>query len=117
MRFLGFLDREDLPAFYSALDVFAFPSPVETQGIVALEAVACGTPVVGADQGALAETVAAGATGYHFAAGDPAALSAAVERALAERGALSASCLERREDLDVAVAIDRLEALYASLAG
>ncbi|MFB6267801.1 MAG: glycosyltransferase, partial [Halodesulfurarchaeum sp.] len=44
-RFLGFLDRADLPAFYTALDVFAFPSPVETQGIVALEANACGTPV------------------------------------------------------------------------
>ncbi|MFT4923861.1 MAG: 1,2-diacylglycerol 3-alpha-glucosyltransferase, partial [Haloarculaceae archaeon] len=29
-RFLGFLPREDLPAFYSTLDVFAFPSPVET---------------------------------------------------------------------------------------
>ncbi len=44
VRFLGFLDRVELPELYSALDVFAFPSPVETQGLVALEANAAGRP-------------------------------------------------------------------------
>ncbi|MFC7173338.1 glycosyltransferase [Haloplanus litoreus] len=58
------------PAFYSALDAFVFPSPIETQGLVALEANACGTPVVGANDGALADTVVEGETGYHFETGD-----------------------------------------------
>ncbi len=70
VRFLGFLERDELAAFYSALDVFAFPSPVETQGLVALEANACGTPVVGANAGALSNTIVAGETGYHFESGD-----------------------------------------------
>jgi len=117
VRFLGFLDRASLPDFYAALDVFAFPSPVETQGIVALEAVASGTPVVGADRGALAETVVDGRTGYHFASEDPAALAAAVERALDERDALSANCVDERPALDVDRAVDRLAELYASLTG
>ncbi|MFB6361769.1 MAG: glycosyltransferase family 4 protein [Halobacteriales archaeon] len=115
VRFLGFLERDELPAFYASLDVFAFPSPVETQGIVAIEAMACGTPVVGADEGALAETIDDGQTGYHFAAGDPAALRAGIRRALADQTTLSQACLDRRPELDVAEAVTRLETLYADL--
>ncbi|MFD1634592.1 glycosyltransferase [Haloplanus ruber] len=111
-RFLGFLDREELPAFYSALDAFVFPSPVETQGLVALEANACGTPVVGADDGALADTVVDGETGYHFATGDVAALRGAVRRTLAERDRLGETCLAVRERHGVDRAVDRLEDVY-----
>ncbi|GAD53838.1 LOW QUALITY PROTEIN: glycosyltransferase [Halarchaeum acidiphilum MH1-52-1] len=111
-RFLGFLPREELPAFYSALDVFAFPSPVETQGLVALEANACGTPAVGADAGALIETVDDGETGYRYPVGDVAAFRDAIERALDERDALAATCLDRREEVSVSQAVDRLEAAY-----
>ncbi|WP_435097419.1 glycosyltransferase [Halarchaeum sp. P4] len=113
VRFLGFLEREELPAFYSALDVFAFPSPVETEGLVALEANACGTPVVGADAGALVETIDDGETGYHFPVGDVAAFRDAIRRALAEVASLSETCLERREEVSVSRAIDQLEAAYA----
>ncbi|QLC34024.1 glycosyltransferase [Halarchaeum sp. CBA1220] len=112
-RFLGFLDREELPAFYSALDVFAFPSPVETEGLVALEANACGTPVVGADAGALVETVDDGETGYHYPVGDVDAFRDAIRRALDERASLSEACVARREEVSVSRAIDRLEAAYA----
>jgi glycosyltransferase involved in cell wall biosynthesis len=116
VRFLGFLDREDLPAFYSALDGFAFPSPVETQGLVALEANACGTPVVGANDGALADTVRDGETGYHFETGDVPGFRAAIRRALDERDRLSETCLDRRENVSVGHAVDRLEAVYRDLA-
>ncbi|MFB6304030.1 MAG: glycosyltransferase [Haloferacaceae archaeon] len=114
-RFLGFLDRDALPAFYSALDAFVFPSPVETQGLVALEAMACGTPVVGADEGALADTVDEGETGYRYETGDVAALVDAVRRTLDERGRLSEACLARREETGVDRAVDRLAAVYRSL--
>ena len=114
-RFLGFLDREALPALYSALDVFVFPSPVETQGLVALEANACGTPVVGADAGALADTVDDGETGYRYAPGDVSDLVDAVERALAERERLAERCLARRPESSVERALDRLTDLYARL--
>jgi glycosyltransferase involved in cell wall biosynthesis len=114
-RFLGFLDREKLPAFYATLDVFAFPSPVETQGLVALEANACGTPVAGADSGALAETIVEGETGYRFATGDAAACADAIERTLAQRETLAGCCLARRETISVEHAVDELAEVYREL--
>jgi len=111
-RFLGFLDREELPAFYSALDAFVFPSPVETQGLVALEANACGTPVVGANDGALGDTVVEGETGYHFETGDVASLRESIRRTLAEREALGETCLARRDRHGVDRSVDRLVDVY-----
>ncbi|MEF8806739.1 glycosyltransferase [Natronomonas sp.] len=110
--FLGFLDREELSTFYSMLDAFAFPSPVETQGLVALEAIACGTPVVAVDSGALSETVDDGATGYHFPVGDTDGFRSAIERTLSEVGALSETCLQQRDGLSVEHSIDRLAEVY-----
>ena len=110
--FLGFLDRSELPAFYSALEAFVFPSPVETQGLVALEAIACGTPVVAAEAGALAETVTDGETGFHFEAGNEEAFRAAIARTLAEAERLPTRLDERRETLDVERSIDELQTVY-----
>lgn len=112
VRFLGFLDREELAAFYTVLDAFVFPSPVETQGLVALEANACGTPVVGVDSGALAETVDEGETGYRFQQDDSAAFRTAIRRTLADRESLSETCLARRDAISVEHAVDRLAAVY-----
>jgi glycosyltransferase involved in cell wall biosynthesis len=112
VRFLGFLDREELPAFYSSLSAFLFPSPVETQGLVALEANACGTPVVGVDAGALADTVIEGTTGYRFERGDREAFREAIRRTLREASALGESCLERRGPTSVEHAVDRLAEVY-----
>ncbi|WP_248897542.1 glycosyltransferase family 4 protein [Haloplanus halobius] len=111
-HFLGFLDRDELPAFYSALDAFVFPSPVETQGLVALEANACGTPVVGADEGALADTVEDGVTGYHFETGDVESLRQSIRRTLDERKAIGDRCLDRRGRHAVSRSVDRLADVY-----
>jgi len=112
VRFLGFLSREDLPAFYSALDVFAFPSPVETQGLVALEANACGTPVAGVDAGALSDTIGDGENGYAAPAGDAAAFRDAIRRTLTECDRLREHCLARREATSVERALDTLREVY-----
>ena len=117
VRFLGMLERSELPAFYAALDAFGFPSPVETQGLVALEAIACGTPVVAARAGALVETVADGRTGYHYPPGDTRAFRRALQRALTERGRLEATCLARREEISLSAAATRLREVYAGLEG
>jgi 1,2-diacylglycerol 3-alpha-glucosyltransferase len=114
-RFLGFLDRDELPAFYAGLDVFLFPSPVETQGLVALESYACGTPVVGVDSGALSDTVDDGETGNHFEPGDVDGFAEAIERTLDERERLRENCLARREEISVEHAVDRLSEIYAAV--
>lgn len=111
-RFLGFLDREDLPAFYATLDVFAFPSPVETQGLVALEANACGTPVAGVDAGALSDTIDDGENGYTAPPGDVDAFRDVIARTLDERDRLHERCLDRRDQMSVSAAIDTLEGVY-----
>jgi len=51
----GFVDDADLPALYSAAEVFAFPSLYEGFGLPVLEAMACGTPVVTSDLSSLPE--------------------------------------------------------------
>ncbi len=115
--FLGFLPRRELPAFYSALDAFVFPSPVETQGLVALEAIACGTPVVAAAAGALTETVTDGETGYHFEVGNEDAFRAAIDRALAESERLPTRLEKRRQQLCVEHSVDELRAVYDDVCG
>ena len=55
--FTGYLPDEWLPTFYSAADVFAFPSRYEGFGLPVLEAMACGTPVVAGDAPAVNEIV------------------------------------------------------------
>jgi len=54
--FTGYCRLDDLPALYSMADLFTFPSLYEGFGIPPLEAMACGTPVLASDRGALPET-------------------------------------------------------------
>ncbi|WP_255193088.1 glycosyltransferase [Natronobeatus ordinarius] len=115
VRFLGFLEREDLPAFYSVLDAFVFPSPVETQGLVALEATACGTPVVAVDEGALTDSVIEGETGYRYEAGDIGGFQYAIWRTLEENDRLSDLCQRRREMLSVDHSLEQLARIYDRL--
>lgn len=68
----------ELAAYYRAADVVVQSSRAEGFGLVPVEALACGTPVVASAVGGLRETVRDGETGWSFAAGDDAALAAAV---------------------------------------
>ena len=55
IRLLGPIPDEDLPALYNLAEVFVFPSLVEGFGMPVLESMACGTPVVASNRGALPE--------------------------------------------------------------
>ena len=57
VQFIGFVADDDLPALYSAAHVFAFPSLYEGFGLPALEAMACGTPVLTSNVSSLPEVV------------------------------------------------------------
>lgn len=73
--FLGKRAQDTLPYYYSAAEVLIMPSHYESFGMVALEAMACGTPVVASQVGGLAFLVQDGLTGYVVPDGDPQALS------------------------------------------
>lgn len=63
--FLGKRAQDTLPYYYSAADVLVMPSHYESFGMVALEAMACGTPVIASQVGGLAYLIKDGETGYH----------------------------------------------------
>jgi 1,2-diacylglycerol 3-alpha-glucosyltransferase len=66
VKFTGFVSDELLPQYYAACDTFCIPSTFETQGIVSLEAMASGKPVIGADYLALRELISNGYNGEKF---------------------------------------------------
>jgi D-inositol-3-phosphate glycosyltransferase len=68
--FLGKRGQDTLPYYYSAADVLVMPSHYESFGMVALEAMACGTPVIASQVGGLAFLVQDGVTGFTVPAED-----------------------------------------------
>lgn len=73
--FVGAKNQNVLPNYYAAADVIVMPSHYESFGLVALEAMAMGRPVIASEVGGLAHLVVDGATGFHIPPKDPEALT------------------------------------------
>jgi D-inositol-3-phosphate glycosyltransferase len=82
IRFVGPMPHGLVPDLYRAADVVVVPSRAESFGLVAAEAQACGTPVVGARIGGLIDVVDDGSTGFLIDGWDPADHAEAVLRLL-----------------------------------
>jgi len=78
VTFAGAKDQTVLPYYYAAAAMVVVPSHYESFGMVALEAMAMGTPVIASEVGGLAYLVQDGRTGYHIPTHDPEALAARI---------------------------------------
>ena len=84
--FVGQVDHDDLPLYYNAADVCVVPSYYESFGLVALESMACGTPVVATRVGGLSTIVHHGRTGYLKSWRCPEAFANSVEMIISSNG-------------------------------
>lgn len=97
--FAGQIGHDLLPLYYTAADVCVIPSHYEPFGLVAIEAMACGTPVVASDVGGLKFTVVPEETGLLVPPENPEAFAAAIVRVLSDE--LWARKLRRQAPLRV----------------
>ena len=84
VHFLSGLSNGELAACYAACEIFALPSRGEGFGLVYLEAMACGKPVIGGTHGGTPELIQDGVTGYLVSHGDPLQLATALQTLLAD---------------------------------
>jgi D-inositol-3-phosphate glycosyltransferase len=82
VEFRGIVSQHELAPYYSAADICAVPSAYESFGMVAVESMACQTPVVAFSVGGLAATIRDGHTGFLAAAGDRSGYAAKLAAAL-----------------------------------
>jgi N-acetyl-alpha-D-glucosaminyl L-malate synthase BshA len=94
--FLG--EQEDVEQVYAASDVFLLPSEQESFGLAALEALACGVPVVGCRSGGLPEVVRDGETGYLVEVGEVDAAAARCLSLLGDAGLRRRFAAAARDD-------------------
>ncbi|MCU4750502.1 glycosyltransferase family 4 protein [Halobacteria archaeon AArc-curdl1] len=98
VRIHGEIPHDELPGYYTAVDVFCLPSYVESFGMANLEAMACGTPVVSGRLAPIESYLTHGVHGHLVEPGDTEELAAVLERLLTspeERLRLGANALER----------------------
>jgi D-inositol-3-phosphate glycosyltransferase len=81
----GQIEQQNLPPYYSAADVLVMPSHYESFGLVGLEALACGRPVVSTPVGAAEDLIRNGRTGRIVADATPRSLAAEIESTLTDR--------------------------------
>jgi D-inositol-3-phosphate glycosyltransferase len=118
VRFVPPQPHDGLAAFYRAADVCLVPSRSESFGLVALEAAACGTPVVAAAVGGLCTLVDHGDTGFLVEGRDPAAYAERVEHLLRQpsvAAAMGRAAASRAQWYSWSIAAARLRRLYADL--
>ena len=112
-------EQVDLPGVYRGSDVFLLPSVTESFGLVALEAMACGVPVVASRVGGIPEVVTDGEVGLLAPVGDVAQMAAHVVRLLTDDAfhARAARAARRRveEHFQLDAMVARYEALYRRL--
>lgn len=116
VSFLGTLDRQrELPALYASADAFVFASTTETLGLVVLEAMASGLPVIATPAGGVSELLRDEQNGLAFAPGAVAACTAQMRRLVEDRALvcrLREGALTTAREHSWAAELDRLDESY-----
>jgi D-inositol-3-phosphate glycosyltransferase len=118
VRFIKAQPQDILVQYYAAADVFVMPSHYESFGMVVLEAMACGTPVVASNVGGLASTVVHGGTGFLVPEGDWHAFAQAILRLVASpllREAFAQAGVQRARSFAWPCIVARTVQLYRRL--
>ncbi|MEP7284756.1 MAG: glycosyltransferase family 1 protein [Chloroflexota bacterium] len=100
VKFVGYLTGEKLAQAYASGDIFVFPSAFESFGLVILEAMASGLPVVSSRVGGAQDVIASGVSGFTFDVNDVEALVCSVEAIVATPGKLHEMSLAARQQAE-----------------
>jgi glycosyltransferase involved in cell wall biosynthesis len=114
--FTGFLDGDELVEAFASADALIFPSTNETFGLVALEAMACGLPVIATLTGGLVDILEDGVNGLAYDPHDDASLIACVQRLQHSpelRARLGAAALAHARSRSWQATMDQLIDYYA----
>lgn len=118
VTFMGYLRGQRLSQAYASADIFVFPSRLETFGLVVIEAMAAGLPIVASRVGGVSDIVKEGATGYTFGSGDREALREGVRKIASDKERMrdmGARARAYAETQSWDAIMDEVIALYASL--
>jgi D-inositol-3-phosphate glycosyltransferase len=118
VHFVGAQGQDQLPDYYRAAEALIMPSDYESFGMVALEAMASGTPVIASEVGGLAFLIEDGITGYHVPVRDPLALAERIQSLLAspaQRDAMGHAAAQAAQNYSWAHIVDRLLAVFTML--
>jgi D-inositol-3-phosphate glycosyltransferase len=120
VTFLGAKDQEILPSYYAAADMVVMPSHYESFGMVGLEAMAMGTPVIASRVGGLVHLVQDGLNGYLVPSHTPEALAARILHLLtdeAHRQQLGAQAQRYAHQFSWSKIVDQMLGVYEEVTG
>ena len=115
VKFLGRVLPPDLYELYKIGDVFATASEIETQGIVLIEAAACGLPLIAVNKGAVSEVCRDGENGYLCQPGNVTEISEAMVKILSDSGLrirFSENSIKIASEHDFEKTLDKFENIY-----
>ena len=118
VTFLGSRDQDILPNYYAAAEMVIMPSHYESFGMVALEAMAMGTPVIASDVGGLAFLVKDGVNGFQVPSRDPEALADRIYTLLTDpncRDSLGRQAREYAQQFAWPIIVERMMHVYKNV--
>ena len=118
VTFLGAKDQNALPNYYAAAEMVIMPSHYESFGMVALEAMATGTPVIASEVGGLAFLIHDGENGFHVPSRDPEALAERIYELLTNptcRDRLGRQAQQYAQQYAWPIIVDRMLRVYDRL--